>query len=501
MRLPQEPRKRRLVIGALVVAFVIGYIVVTRNLSNIDVESLLSDVSSALGAWTYVLVTLFAFLETGAFVGLLVPGETVVILGGAVAGQGETSVILTIALVWAAAFAGDTVSYLIGRRLGRGFVLKHGPRFRISRERFAQVEDYFGRHGGATILIGRFIGVVRALAPFVAGSSGMRYGAMCPYSILGTGLWAATFTLLGFYASKSLNEVVDASGRALFWFAVVVAVLVGVFLAVRFLRVPENRVRAVTAMEGIAVLRPLVSLGRRLRPQARFLRDRITPGGIGLEFTTLIAALAVGLFVLVAYVLILTDDPLPTPGDQTALDLATDIQAGWLTAVVKVITALGSPVTVIVVAAATGVFLCWRRRWTELAALVASLAVLLIAVPELKALIERPRPPDPLVSASGAAYPSGHAAYSIIYPWLALTLAIRLRPGIPGATAIIVGGIALAALIGLSRVYLRVHYLSDVLGGWGLGVSAFAFFAALLLLISQVRQNAPKDAVAGRDPA
>ena len=109
---------------------------------------------------------------------------------------------LTIGIVWAAAFLGDSASYLLGIKLGREFVLKHGEKLRISRERFAQVEDYFSRHGGKTILIGRFIGLVRALAPFIAGSSGMRYRAMAPYSVLGTGLWATTFTLLGFYASK-----------------------------------------------------------------------------------------------------------------------------------------------------------------------------------------------------------------------------------------------------------------------------------------------------------
>ena len=72
----------------------------------------------------------FAFLETGAFVGLVAPGETVVILGGAVAGQGVTSLYLTIAIVWMSAFAGDSASFLLGRRLGREFVLRHGPRFR-----------------------------------------------------------------------------------------------------------------------------------------------------------------------------------------------------------------------------------------------------------------------------------------------------------------------------------------------------------------------------------
>ena len=133
------------------------------------------------------------------------------VLAGAVAGQGETSLVITIGVVWLAAFLGDTASYYLGHRLGRGFILKHGDKLRITKERFAQVESYFAKHGGKTILIGRFIGLVRALAPFIAGSSGMRYGAMAPYSVLGTGLWATAFTLLGYFASKNIEAVLHLS--------------------------------------------------------------------------------------------------------------------------------------------------------------------------------------------------------------------------------------------------------------------------------------------------
>ena len=145
---------------------------------------------------------MLAFLETGAFVGLVFPGETAVIIAGAIAGQGETSIVITIALVWFSAWAGDSASFYIGTRLGREFILRHGHRVRITPERFAQVEDYFGRHGGKTILVGRFLGLVRALAPFIAGSSGMRYRAFLPYSVLGTGLWAAAFSLLGYFLAE-----------------------------------------------------------------------------------------------------------------------------------------------------------------------------------------------------------------------------------------------------------------------------------------------------------
>ncbi len=166
------------------------------------------------------------------------------ILGGAVAGQGETSVILTIGIVWVCAAAGDSVSFLLGRRLGRGFILRNGPRVRITHERFARVEDYFSRHGGKTILIGRFIGLVRALAPFVAGSSAMRYTNFLPYSVLGTGLWSAGYVLIGYFASRSLDAAAHAAGQGTLFFGIAVVAIVAIVWAVRFLRDPANRAPA-----------------------------------------------------------------------------------------------------------------------------------------------------------------------------------------------------------------------------------------------------------------
>jgi membrane protein DedA with SNARE-associated domain len=477
-------------IGALVLG---GFLAFQHFVPDLDIEGFLEDFAKELGDWTYALVGLLAFLETGAFVGLVFPGETAVILGGAVAGQGETSLEITIAIVWFCAWAGDSVSFLIGVRLGREFVLRHGPKVRITHERFSQVETYFKRHGGKTILVGRFIGLVRAMAPFIAGSSGMRYRAFLPYSVLGTGLWAATFTLIGYFVSQSLNEATRIAGKGTLVFGVIVAVVVGVVVVVRFMRVRENRQRLATWMEGHRALRPLVALGRRIEPEARFLWARITPGGLGLEFTSLIAILSVALFVLIGYTSIVSGDPGPTPGDDAAFEVAADLRADWLTDAAKVATALGSTTAILAVGLIVAAALAARRHWPELAVLVASLVILHFAVPALKDAIDRPRPGGALIDQSGASFPSGHAAYAVIYPWLALLLAVRLRPGMTRASMLIAAGIALAALIGLSRVYLRVHFASDVNAGWGLGVSVFAGCTAIAMLVAhlgRIRQNA-----------
>ena len=237
------------------------------------------------------------------------------LLGGAVAGQGAIDIYLLIAIAWFAAWLGDTTSFFIGRRLGREFVLRNGPRFGISHERFERVEDYFYRHGGKTIFIGRFISLVRAFAPFIAGSSGMRYRAFVPYSILGTGLWASAHILVGYFFSRSIETAAKYAGKGAFLLATLIVVVVAVVVAAptpaRREQPPRSR-----ALDGAPRGDPLAAAaGRRFSPQLRFLWDRVTPGGtFGLEFTSLMAMLAVALFVLVAYTVVDQQRTRPDPG-------------------------------------------------------------------------------------------------------------------------------------------------------------------------------------------
>jgi len=490
LQVPRGRRRRRLFLLAVAAAIVSGYYLLSRVIPHDELQNLLEDVSNALGAWTYLLVGVFAFAETGAFVGLVVPGETVMLLGGAVAGQGAIDIYLLIAIAWLAAWLGDTTSFFLGRRLGREFVMRHGPRFGIGHERFEKVEDYFSRHGGKTIFVGRFVSLVRAFAPFIAGSSGMRYRAFVPYSILGTGLWASAHILIGYFFSRSIDTAAKYAGRGAFLLGTLIVVVVGAALLVRRFRVEENRRAAVAWIERHTASAWLLRLVRRFQPQLRFLWERVTPGGtFGLEFTSLMATFAVAAFALVAYTVIVSGDPGPTPGDVTAMEIAERLRAEWLVEVAKVLTNLGSGAIVWPLATIAAGALALRRRWAECAVLVAGMLIVIFGVHELKSAVDRPRPEGALTGYMGASFPSGHTAYSTFYVWLAVTIVMRLRPGMARGALVVVAGIALTALVGLSRVYLGVHYMSDVNAGWALGAAAFSLCAAVALVVATVRQN------------
>ena len=307
-----------------------------------NLEELMLDVGRALGPWTYLVVGILAFLETGAFVGLVAPGETTVIVGGVIAGQGEISLLVLIGVVWACAVAGDLASYTAGRKLGRAWLLRHGERLKITEDRLHKVEEFFERRGGTTILVGRFIGFVRALAPFIAGTSNMPLRRFLPYDVLGAGLWAATFSTLGYVFWQSFDRLTSYVSRGLFAFSTVVVVVAGIVFLIQLNRDPERReqVRAwLEEREDRPGWRPVVRLAGPAwrvvgRPAAmvadlgaRFGWNRLTPGNLGLELTTLLALLAVGGFTFFVCGDIAAEAGVPRI-DRIAADVAEELLRG-----------------------------------------------------------------------------------------------------------------------------------------------------------------------------
>ena len=449
--------------GDLALAAVVVAVIVAINLliPGINAQKVLHHLSESLGAATYPIAFAAAFLETGAFVGLILPGETAVILAGAVAGQGATSIEVTIAVVWIGAFAGDSTSFWIGRKLGRDFALRHGPKLRITEARLETVEGYFERYGGRTIIIGRFIGLVRALAPFTAGTSGWHYRDYFPYGLVGTLLWSTAFCLVGYYASQHIDDAVRAAGALTFAFGALVAGGVITYLVVRYLRSADVR--------------------------GRF---RVAAAGMG-------AAVIVGLAVLVAYAIVVSGNPGPTPLDHSAFNVAADLRTTWLVDLAKVLTWLGSGWVVVPLTLLAAIVLARRGRRTDAVVLLAATAISFVAVQVLKASIDRPRPPGALVVTHTPSYPSGHATHAVFYLWIALVAVALLRPRARWATTLIGIGLAIVLIVGLTRVYLRAHYLTDVLGGWGLGVAAFAGCSLVMLAVARLRQNHGDGAAAG----
>jgi membrane protein DedA with SNARE-associated domain len=221
---------KRLAASAVVIALVTG--LASGVVDPTALARALADVVGGLGGWAYAAVGGMAFLETGAFVGLVVPGETVVVVGGVAASHGDVSLPFIWLVAWIGAWVGDATSFHLGRRYGPTVIAPIARRLRISEQRLASLERSLARHGGKTVLVGRFMGFVRAFAPFMAGASGMRYRDLAPWSVAGSAAWALAFTLVGYQFAGA----VESASRRTSLVLAAVAAIVGVLLVLRHRR-------------------------------------------------------------------------------------------------------------------------------------------------------------------------------------------------------------------------------------------------------------------------
>jgi membrane-associated protein len=153
------------------------------------------------GAWVYAVLFLIVFCETGLVVFPFLPGDTLLFIGGAFAASGTLSLPALLVILLVAAVLGNTVNYWIGRWIGPKVFDTNIPvleRF-LDREALRKTHNFYERHGGKTIVMARFVPVVRTFAPFVAGASSMSAARFQLFNVLGALLWVLLLVFLGYF--------------------------------------------------------------------------------------------------------------------------------------------------------------------------------------------------------------------------------------------------------------------------------------------------------------
>lgn len=158
----------------------------------------LGAVIQSYGAWTYLILFLIIFCETGLVVTPILPGDSLLFAAGAFAGIGVLQVEIILGLLTAAAILGDTVNYWVGHFMGPKIFHKEKVKF-LNREYLERTHRFYEKYGGKTIIIGRFVPIIRTFAPFVAGIGSMTYGKFIIYNVAGGIIWIAVFVLGGYY--------------------------------------------------------------------------------------------------------------------------------------------------------------------------------------------------------------------------------------------------------------------------------------------------------------
>jgi membrane-associated protein len=163
---------------------------------HIDIH--LGEIIRTYGVWTYVVLFVIVFCETGLVVTPFLPGDSLLFAAGAFAARGDMNVLFIMVLLSIAAILGDTLNYWIGNLAGPRVFRKEQVRF-LNREYLDRTHRFFEKYGGKTIIIARFVPIIRTFAPFVAGIGSMTYIRFLSYNVIGGLLWIISFTSAGYF--------------------------------------------------------------------------------------------------------------------------------------------------------------------------------------------------------------------------------------------------------------------------------------------------------------
>ena|SRR5687768_1695962 len=203
----------------------------------LHVDRHLLEFASTYGVWIYALLFLIIFLETGVVVTPFLPGDSLLFAVGALAAAGVIDVVGVLSLLTAAAIIGDNTNYFIGRAVGPRVFTQHSRW--LKREHLLRTQHFYERHGGKTVVLARFVPIVRTFAPFVAGVGRMHYPRFLAFDVGGGILWVWGFGLLGYFFG---NQPVIKENFGLAIIGVIVISLVPI--AIEAWRLRANRARA-----------------------------------------------------------------------------------------------------------------------------------------------------------------------------------------------------------------------------------------------------------------
>src|SRR5450830_2042380 len=425
-----------------------------------------------------------ALLEAVAVIGTVIPGSSVVVVGGVLIG-------LQVLDPWWAALAavtgatlGDGLSYWLGRRYHDRLLglwpLKKYPAL------FERGQAYFARNGGKSVFLGRFLGPVRAIVPVVAGMSDMPVLQFTLMNVLSAVAWAGVHLLQGALFGASLQLAGAVSSRLLI---LLLGLALTAWLGTVLLRLIHR-----SAWPVISGQRERLLAWARARPGVlpRVILSLLDPARAESPGLLMAALLLLGGAWMFLGILedVVSNDPL-VQFDHVVFTALQHLRGAWADQVMIIATELGSATVALAVIAAVALLLALKRCWRTLAYWLTAVGFAQALVWILKLTLGRARPIAMYAGMEQYSFPSGHAASSIVlYGFLAVLLARdkspRIRSAITLVTALLVG------LVSFSRLYLGAHWLSDVLASLSLGTAWVA------LLSIAYRQHTPTERLPAR---
>ncbi|MFN8016454.1 MAG: VTT domain-containing protein [Acidimicrobiia bacterium] len=198
---------------------------------------------SRISPWGYVVLLVVIFCETAVLIGMFLPGDSLLFVAGFLAFKGNLNIWILLPLIVIAAIAGDQFAYTIGERLGARLFKNEDARF-LKKSHIEKTQAFFDKYGAKTIVISRFVPIVRAIAPTMAGAAKMKRSVYLKYNIVGAFIWGVGVTLLGYFLGKSIGaEKIDKYLLPIFAFVVLLSLSPAIFEGIKH-KLDKRKVKA-----------------------------------------------------------------------------------------------------------------------------------------------------------------------------------------------------------------------------------------------------------------
>lgn len=410
-----------------------------------DIIDILTTQSDTFTVGIYFFITIIALLESMPMFGFLIPGQIVSVTAGLLAHTGALNIWNVFIFLALGAIIGDLIGYFLGEKYGENFILKYGKYFFLKKENFAKTCKLIDEHAGKTIILGRFNSVTRAFTPFVAGSSKISFFKFLFYDILGGISWAITFSCLGYFFGSNYKAITNYFGEFF-----VIAFIIGALIVYAYKRI--NKKRRIFHRRHLYIL--LINL--------------------------------FSLYIFFKMIENFVDQKLIINWDLWINQWVHFLWNPVLNSIMIFITNFADTWTIILLAIIILIFFIIKKKWRYSLLLILALSAGKLSEVFTKYIIGRDRPTNPLIEADGYSLPSGHATIAIIFFSL---LAYYFKNHLKNK-AIKYFLFTLCALIilgvGFSRIYLGVHWFSDVVAGYALGMFCLTLIILSLEFITTV---------------
>lgn len=186
---------------------------ITDLLKYLNPQTLIDTLLAMLGNYVYLGLIFIIFAETGLAVGFFLPGDSLLVVCGLMAAAGKLNIWVMLVTLFLAAIIGDGVGYYSGKKVGQAIFNKPKSRF-FNPKHLKKAHEFYEKHGGKTIVLARFVPIVRTFAPIVAGAADMRYRDFVFYNILGGFLWVTSMLLAGYFLGGVIERIMQS------WFGI-----------------------------------------------------------------------------------------------------------------------------------------------------------------------------------------------------------------------------------------------------------------------------------------